>query len=158
MFRTFNMGVGYLIVPAEAATGGAAFSRRRGERSSRWARSWPVSRRGGGRAGERARPVGVLVSGRGSNLQACSTPRARTTPAGGRVVISDRERAGALDRARAAGVEAVFVNPKDFRDREAYDQALVRALEARRVGPRLPRRASCGSSAPAYVAPSRAAR
>ena len=47
------------------------------------------------------------------------------------VVISDRERAPALDRARVAGVEALWVNPKDFGDREAYDLALVRELERR---------------------------
>ena len=49
-------------------------------------------------------------------------------------MISDRERAVALERARAAGVEAVWVNPKDFGDRAAFDAALVRELQARKVG------------------------
>jgi len=85
-------------------------------------------------AGGRLR-VGVLVSGRGSNLQALLDASARADyPAEVVVVISDRERAAALDRARAAGVEALFVNPKDFADREAFDLALVRELTARRVG------------------------
>jgi phosphoribosylglycinamide formyltransferase 1 len=80
------------------------------------------------------RRVGVLVSGRGSNLQALLEASARGDyPAEVVVVISDRERAAALDRARDAGVEALFVNPKDFADREAFDLALVRELEARRV-------------------------
>jgi phosphoribosylglycinamide formyltransferase-1 len=79
--------------------------------------------------------VGVLVSGRGSNLQALLDASARADyPAEMVVVISDRERAAALDRARAAGVEALFVNPKDFGDRETFDLALVRELTARRVG------------------------
>ena len=79
--------------------------------------------------------VGVLVSGRGSNLQALLDACARPGyPAEVVVVISDRERAAALDRARAAGVEALVVNPKDFADREAFDLALVRELTARRVG------------------------
>jgi phosphoribosylglycinamide formyltransferase-1 len=79
--------------------------------------------------------VGVLASGRGSNLQALLDASARTDyPAEVVVVISDRERAGALDRARADGVEALFVNPKDFGDRESFDLALVRELTARRVG------------------------
>jgi phosphoribosylglycinamide formyltransferase 1 len=79
--------------------------------------------------------VGVLVSGRGSNLQALLDASARPDyPAEVVVVMSDRERAAALDRARAAGVEALFVNPKDFADREAFDLALVRELMARRVG------------------------
>ena len=78
--------------------------------------------------------VGVLVSGRGSNLQALLDASARREyPAEVVVVISDRERAPALDRARAAGVEALFVNPKDFADRESFDLALVRELTARRV-------------------------
>jgi phosphoribosylglycinamide formyltransferase 1 len=79
--------------------------------------------------------VGVLVSGRGSNLQAlleaCRTPG---FPARIAVVISDREHAPALDRARAAGVETLWINPKDFADREHFDAALVRELEVRKVG------------------------
>ncbi|MGH7326091.1 MAG: phosphoribosylglycinamide formyltransferase [Candidatus Rokuibacteriota bacterium] len=78
--------------------------------------------------------VGVLASGRGSNLASLLDASTRPDyPARIVVVVSDRERPPALDRARAAGVEAVFVNPKDFADREAYDLALVRELEARRV-------------------------
>jgi phosphoribosylglycinamide formyltransferase 1 len=79
--------------------------------------------------------IGVLVSGRGSNLQALLDASARVDyPAEVVVVISDKERAPALERARAAGVEALFVNPKDFADRESFDRALVDALTARRVG------------------------
>jgi phosphoribosylglycinamide formyltransferase-1 len=79
--------------------------------------------------------LGVLASGRGSNLQAILEACARPGfPARVRVVISDREGAQALDRARAAGVEALWLNPKDFGDREAYDGALVRELESRGVG------------------------
>jgi phosphoribosylglycinamide formyltransferase 1 len=79
--------------------------------------------------------VGVLASGRGSNLQALLDASARPDyPAEVVVVISDRERAAALDRARAAGIEALFVNPKDFGDRESFDMALVREFTARRVG------------------------
>jgi len=79
--------------------------------------------------------VGVLVSGRGSNLQAlleaCAAP---DFPARVAVVISDREHAPALQRARAAGVEAVWINPKDFVTRESFDLTLVRELEKRQVG------------------------
>jgi phosphoribosylglycinamide formyltransferase 1 len=79
--------------------------------------------------------VGVLASGRGSNLQALLDASARPDyPAEVVLVISDRERAAALDRARAAGVEALFVNPKDFGDRQAFDLVLVREFTARRVG------------------------
>lgn len=79
--------------------------------------------------------VGVLASGRGSNLQAlldaCAAPG---YPARIAVVLSDREHAPALERARAAGIEAVWVNPKDYADRESFDRALVRELETRKVG------------------------
>jgi phosphoribosylglycinamide formyltransferase 1 len=79
--------------------------------------------------------VGVLASGRGSNLvailRACAQPG---FPARVAIVISDREQAAALGEARAAGIEAVWVNPKDFADREAFDLALVRELRGRDVG------------------------
>jgi phosphoribosylglycinamide formyltransferase-1 len=79
--------------------------------------------------------VGVLASGRGSNLQALLDACARPEfPARVVVVISDREQAVALELARAAGVEALWVNPKDFGDREAFDLALVRELQRRQVG------------------------
>ncbi|HEX2441760.1 MAG TPA: phosphoribosylglycinamide formyltransferase [Methylomirabilota bacterium] len=79
--------------------------------------------------------LGVLVSGRGSNLQAILDACARPAfPARVAVVISDRERAVALERARAAGVEALWINPKDFTDRESFDLALVRELTTRGVG------------------------
>lgn len=79
--------------------------------------------------------VGVLGSGRGSNLQALLDAAARPGyPARVVVVVSDKERAQALERARAHGVTAVWLNPKDFGDRAAYDAALGRLLEEHRVG------------------------
>jgi phosphoribosylglycinamide formyltransferase-1 len=80
-------------------------------------------------------PIGVLVSGRGSNLQAILAACARPGyPAHVAVVISDRERAPALERARVAGVETLWINPKDFADRESFDAELVQELAARGVG------------------------
>jgi phosphoribosylglycinamide formyltransferase-1 len=84
----------------------------------------------------RAEPlrVGVLASGRGSNLQALlDAARAPGFPARIAVVIADRERAVALQRAASAGVPAVFVDPKAYGDRDAYDAALVACLERHRV-------------------------
>jgi phosphoribosylglycinamide formyltransferase-1 len=79
--------------------------------------------------------VGVLVSGRGSNLQALlDACAAASFPARIAVVISDREHAPALERARAAGAETLWIDPKDFVDRESFSLALVRELEARKVG------------------------
>jgi phosphoribosylglycinamide formyltransferase-1 len=73
-------------------------------------------------------PLAVLASGRGSNLQAildaCATPG---FPARVAVVVSDRERALALERAAARGVPTRCLSPKDFPDRGAYDEALAAA-------------------------------
>jgi len=77
----------------------------------------------------------VLASGRGSNLgailEAC---RHDEFPARVVVVVSDRERAPALERAREAGVAALFLDPKAYGDRAAYDEALVATLERHRPG------------------------
>lgn len=78
--------------------------------------------------------VGVLASGRGSNLQALLDAAQRPGyPATIAVVVCDHETAPALERARAAGVAAVFLNPKDYADRGAYDAALVTTLESHDV-------------------------
>jgi phosphoribosylglycinamide formyltransferase-1 len=75
--------------------------------------------------------IGVLVSGRGTNLQALiDTPIA---PAELAVVISNRPGAPALDRARAAGIPAVTIDHKAFPSREAFDQAVRSSLAAHEV-------------------------
>jgi phosphoribosylglycinamide formyltransferase-1 len=79
--------------------------------------------------------VAVLASGRGSNLEAIlEAGRHRNFPARVVLVVSDRERARALDVAAAQGVLTVFLNAKDFGDRDAYDAALGRLLDEHRIG------------------------
>jgi phosphoribosylglycinamide formyltransferase-1 len=79
--------------------------------------------------------IAVLVSGRGSNLEALlEATRRPGFPARIVLVVSDRERARALERAAAHGVPSVFVNPKDFGDRDTYDAAVSRVLEEHRIG------------------------
>ena len=79
--------------------------------------------------------LGVLASGRGSNVQAILEACARPGfPARVVVVVGDRERAPALERARQHRVPAIWLNPKDFGDRAAYDEALRRLLDEHRVG------------------------
>jgi phosphoribosylglycinamide formyltransferase-1 len=82
---------------------------------------------------EPAKRVGVLASGRGSNLQAL-LDAAREGRLGGEVavVVSNVAAAPALDRARRAGVEAVFVDRRG-RGREEYDAEVAGMLDARRV-------------------------
>ena len=79
--------------------------------------------------------LAVLASGRGSNLEAIlEACRREDVPARVVVVVSDREGAPALERATRAGVDAVFLNPKDHADRAAYDAALLVTLERYRPG------------------------
>lgn len=75
--------------------------------------------------------VVVLASGRGSNLEALI--RARDDgrlPVDLVAVFSDKAKAGALDIARTAGIPAQYLNPRDFVNREAFDQALFAAVDA----------------------------
>jgi phosphoribosylglycinamide formyltransferase-1 len=79
--------------------------------------------------------LAVLVSGRGSNLQAIldEARAGRLNGAEVRVVISDVPTAPALDRARAAGVEALGIDRREHASREAFEAALVEALRERGV-------------------------
>lgn len=80
------------------------------------------------------RRLGVLVSGRGSNLQALIDAIAdRRLDATIAVVLSNIENAGALDRARQAGIETVSLSHRGWSSREDYDAAVVRELQARSV-------------------------
>jgi phosphoribosylglycinamide formyltransferase-1 len=87
----------------------------------------PVTRSGG-------RRLGVLISGRGSNLQsiidAVASGALDATIA---VVISNRSDAAGLQRARDAGIDALCLSPRDYPGREAYDRAIAGLLRARQV-------------------------
>jgi phosphoribosylglycinamide formyltransferase-1 len=78
--------------------------------------------------------IGVLISGRGSNLQsiidAVATGQLAATIA---VVLSDRPDAAGLQRARDAGIEALSLEPRAYPDRHAYDAALAETLRTREV-------------------------
>ncbi|MBI4012045.1 MAG: phosphoribosylglycinamide formyltransferase [Candidatus Rokubacteria bacterium] len=79
----------------------------------------------------RASPLrlGVLASGRGSNLQAIlDAIDAGRCPARVVVAVSDRPGATALDRARRAGAKAIQVDPHGYPDRAAFDQAVAAVL------------------------------
>jgi phosphoribosylglycinamide formyltransferase-1 len=81
------------------------------------------------------RNLGVLVSGRGSNLQAIVDAIATgTLDARIALVIANRADAAGLERARSAGIEALYLSHRAFASREDYDRALVEALRARDVG------------------------
>ena len=81
------------------------------------------------------RRLGVLISGRGSNLQAIidaiDDGRLDAEIA---VVISNTQQAQGLARARQAGIDTVVLIHKDFASREAFDRAVVAELNRRDVG------------------------
>ncbi len=86
--------------------------------------------------------IGVLVSGRGSNLQAIiDAVESGYIKAKISVVISSRKDAPALQRAKEHGIEAIFIDPQDFwKDREhreekriEYDKKIIAELEKRNV-------------------------
>lgn len=77
--------------------------------------------------------IGVLASGRGSNLQALIAAAAAGSLGGEiAVVLSNVEGALALERARQAGIPAVFRDHRGRR-REDFDQELVRVLQRHEV-------------------------
>ena len=81
------------------------------------------------------RTLGVLISGRGSNLKAIidaiADGRLQASIA---LVISNKADAPGLDHARHAGIETLVLSHKDFASREDYDRAMVNALNQRGVG------------------------
>jgi phosphoribosylglycinamide formyltransferase 1 len=84
------------------------------------------------RAGTRR--IGVLISGRGSNLQALIDAIAEgRLSAQIAVVISNRPDAGGLARARAAGIETLVIDHRGFPSRDDFDRALARELQTRGV-------------------------
>ena len=80
------------------------------------------------------RRIAVLISGRGSNLQALID-----AVAGGRlqaeiaVVVSNRAEAQGLARAQAAGIETVTINHRAYSSRDAFEDVLVRELQSRNI-------------------------
>jgi phosphoribosylglycinamide formyltransferase-1 len=80
------------------------------------------------------RRLGVLISGRGSNLQALidavDDGRLRATIA---VVISNLADAAGLERARRAGIETLCVSHRGWPTREDFERRLVQELRTREV-------------------------
>ena len=83
---------------------------------------------------ERRIRLGVLASGRGSNLQAIIAAIEKgTLDAVVAVVISNKMEAPALERARKHGAPAVFLDPKVAPGREDYDRNILEQLRVYNV-------------------------
>lgn len=79
-------------------------------------------------------PIGILISGRGSNMVAIlDRIAARRVRAAVAVVISNEPQAPGLAAARSRGVEAIVIDHRDSPTREAHDRRLAAALQERGV-------------------------
>jgi phosphoribosylglycinamide formyltransferase-1 len=78
--------------------------------------------------------IGVLLSGRGSNLEALadSVAAGRIPNAEISIVLSNHEDAPGIDKARARGIPALAIPSKGI-EREAYDRQVVAALREKQV-------------------------
>jgi phosphoribosylglycinamide formyltransferase 1 len=87
-----------------------------------------------GRSITHFRRIGVLISGRGSNLQALIDAIADgSLNAQIAIVISNKVDAAGLDRARAVGIETLVLDHRSFASRDDYDAAIALELRSRRV-------------------------
>ncbi len=74
--------------------------------------------------------IGVLASGGGTNLQSIiDRQQAGTLSVDIALAISNNPTAGALQRAQQAGIRTLCINHRDYRSRQEFDQALVKALQ-----------------------------
>lgn len=79
--------------------------------------------------------LGVLISGRGSNLQALiNACAAEDYPAEIGLVISNVADAAGLDRAREAGIQTLVIDHREFESRESFDTAISSALDTHDIG------------------------
>jgi phosphoribosylglycinamide formyltransferase 1 len=78
--------------------------------------------------------IGVLLSGRGSNFEALgdSVAAGRIPNAEIAIVVSNRDNAPGIEKARARGFDARVIPSKGL-EREAYDRQVVAALREKKV-------------------------
>lgn len=78
--------------------------------------------------------LGILISGRGTNLQAIlDAIRGGRLPARVGLVLSNVADAPGLERARRAGVARAVLSHKSYESREAFDRAMVAGLREHEV-------------------------
>jgi phosphoribosylglycinamide formyltransferase-1 len=81
-----------------------------------------------------SRQLGVLISGRGSNLKSIIDAIAqKRLDASIAIVISNRADAPGLEHARRAGIDTLVISHQGFATREDYDRELIAALRERGV-------------------------
>lgn len=79
--------------------------------------------------------IAVFVSGGGTNLQALIDAQDRGEIKNGKItfVLASNDGAYALERAKKAGIESTVVSRKQYDSKEAYDKAILEALDGRNI-------------------------
>jgi len=74
--------------------------------------------------------LAVLASGRGSNFEAlCQAIDRGELNADIKVLISDKQFAPVLEKARKRNIDAIYINPQDYESREQYEAQIVKVLK-----------------------------
>jgi phosphoribosylglycinamide formyltransferase-1 len=78
--------------------------------------------------------VGVLISGRGSNMEALAEACAADDfPAEVRLVLSNRPDASGLEKAASFGIPTAVIDHREFQDKAAFEGAVIAELERQGV-------------------------
>lgn len=78
--------------------------------------------------------IAIFVSGSGTNLQAIiDAVKSGYIKAEIAIVVSDNKEAYALERAKKAGIETLFLDPKAFKSKEDFDKEIIKNLKKRKV-------------------------
>lgn len=78
--------------------------------------------------------LAVLASGRGSNFDAIYSAIAQgELEADIKILLSDQKQAPALEKAASRGIEALHINPRDYKNRDEYENYMVSKLREHEV-------------------------
>ena len=78
--------------------------------------------------------LAILVSGRGSNLQAIiDNIESNYLPANIELVLSNTKNSFALERGKKHGLDTVFLDPKTFPNREDYELKMIEVLKSKSI-------------------------
>ena len=80
--------------------------------------------------------IGFLASGRGSNFQSIvdAMESGRIKDAEAALLVVDKAGAFALERAKKHNIDSLYLNPKEYKDRDAYYRAIASEMTSRGVG------------------------
>jgi phosphoribosylglycinamide formyltransferase 1 len=74
--------------------------------------------------------LGILASGRGSNLQSIiDNIRSDKLEAEIRIIISDHNNSGALIRAKKYNIDGFFINPDHYKTKQEFEEAMINQLK-----------------------------